>query len=85
MERDLPPLQQLNEKGMGDVQDVRRLLRGQFGMDGDDAHGVAPADLGQHVDQQTERRDRDADGMWRPVVVEDLNLLGLCPSLQAGR
>ena len=49
VERHLPALQQLHKERARDVEDTRRVLRGQLRMNRDDADRIVLTDFGQDV------------------------------------
>ena len=58
VEGQIAPFEEAHQKRPRHVQHVGCLLRRQLGMDGNDGHGVAGGNLGQHVHQQPDRGRR---------------------------
>jgi HlyD family secretion protein len=52
----------LDEERTRDIEEVGRLLRGQFGVDGDQRHGIALSHFGKNVIEQAEGGQRNGNG-----------------------
>ena len=50
---DLAFVEELDQRRTGDVQHVRRLLGGEFGVYGNERHGVSPGHLFKDVDEHS--------------------------------
>ena len=62
VERDLSPFSSSWTRiGARDVEQVGCFLGGHLGVDRDDAYGIALADFGQCIDEQTQGRYRYTD------------------------
>src|SRR5215217_7631166 len=81
--RDSAFVEETHEKWPGHIQEVRRLLRGQLGVNRNDRHSVAVRHLPQDLQEQLVRLTRHRDGDWKSLSLwADLNRSGGLPPRQ---